>query len=597
MGKRNQNSDLSTKNFVAGHQLLNDHPIFKSLLSHAHLIRRSDNACPHHGFGVITSTGDIHVHSTRRLTPPEWSYVIAHQLLHLAMGHFQEKYHAYLWNMACCASVTRFLKSLKVGRRPNEMADLDFGTTEEEVIYKRLVNGDLPPELRFLSTAGESGLDMVFKPPTLPPSRRKNWQEIFARGLSKAVMQTVDHAAGYEPTPEAAKKKNTQAQKARRWFVDYYPLLGALASDFTILEDPLLCYRMNIRVAAVCVETREIYINPAADLSTHELRFIIAHELLHVALRHQQRRQGRDPFLWNVACDYVINGWLMDMDIGAAPAIGVLYDPELSTLSAESIYDRIATDMRMYRKLATLRGVGVSDLLDNPTPCWWSMSKGIDLDEFYRGCLAQGLEQHRASGRGLLPGGLVEEIMAQLQPPIPWDVKLARWFDQFFPPLEKRRTYARQSRRQSSTPDIPRPRWMTPDELRAGRTFGVVLDTSGSMDRVLLAKALGAIASYSLSREVERVRVIFCDAYPHDEGYMAAEDIAGRVRIKGRGGTVLQPGIDKLSQAKDFPTKGPILIITDGDCDKLTIPRDHAFLIPRGHHLPFVPRGPVFYLQ
>jgi hypothetical protein len=38
----------------------------------------------------------------------------------------------------------------------------------------------------------------------------------------------------------------------------------------------------------------------------------------------------------------------------------------------------------------------------------------------------------------------------------------------------------------------------------------VVLDTSGSIDRMLLAKALGAIASYSLSRDVWAVRVVFC---------------------------------------------------------------------------------------
>ena len=35
-------------------------------------------------------------------------------------------------------------------------------------------------------------------------------------------------------------------------------------------------------------------------------------------------------------------------------------------------------------------------------------------------------------------------------PPIPWDVKLARWFDIHFAPIEKHRNYARPSRRQES---------------------------------------------------------------------------------------------------------------------------------------------------
>ncbi|MCI8478937.1 MAG: hypothetical protein HFE97_11515 [Oscillospiraceae bacterium] len=59
----------------------------------------------------------------------------------------------------------------------------------------------------------------------------------------------------------------------------------------------------------------------------------------------------------------------------------------------------------------------------------------------------------------------------------------AQWFDAHFQPLEPRYTYARPSRCQSAAPDIPRPSWYIPQALQAGRLYGVVLDTSGSMDR------------------------------------------------------------------------------------------------------------------
>jgi hypothetical protein len=68
-------------------------------------------------------------------------------------------------------------------------------------------------------------------------------------------------------------------------------------------------------------------------------------------------------------------------------------------------------------------------------------------------------------------------------PPPPWNARLARWFDEFVPRPEPVRMYARPSRRQSSTPDIPRAGPHLPPEEIARRTFGVVLDTSGSMDR------------------------------------------------------------------------------------------------------------------
>jgi predicted metal-dependent peptidase len=77
----------------------------------------------------------------------------------------------------------------------------------------------------------------------------------------------------------------------------------------------------------------------------------------------------------------------------------------------------------------------------------------------------------------------------------------------------------------------------------------VVLDTSGSMDRVLPGKALGAIASYSQARDVPAARVVYCDAAAYDAGYIPVEDIGGRVQVRGRGGTLLQPGVDLLERA------------------------------------------------
>jgi len=123
-----------------------------------------------------------------------------------------------------------------------------------------------------------------------------------------------------------------------------------------------------------------------------------------------------------------------------------------------------------------------------------------------------------------------------------------------------------------------------------------VVDTSGSMSAKLIGFALGAIASYSTAKEVPYARVVFCDANAYDAGYLAPEDIAGRVAVKGRGGTILQPGVDLLVQSKDFPKDAPILIITDGYIEeRMKIPREHAFLVPRGRRLPFSPKGKVFY--
>ncbi|MGO9411690.1 MAG: DUF2201 family putative metallopeptidase [Spirochaetia bacterium] len=592
-------SDPARAAFDEALKQLHDRALFNPMLMKAHISRQEGNLCPEGGWAVVTNNGAIHVHHSRRAEPEEWLFVIAHCLLHLALDHFKVKEDPFRWNAACDASIYSLLSSLKIGRPPSGAGmDLEAGTGSEDKLYSRFKSEGIPEECLLLGTAGKSTLDMIFeKPSRWDHVKPEEWQRLFSEGVASAAARAVRKASGDDSPDEDDYRESYAPRKARQWFIDHYPLLGALAARMRLIEDKILSARYDIRIAAVSAELQEIYINPVMALDEEEWRFVLAHEMLHVGLRHQARCQGRDPFLWNVACDYVVNGWLQEMRVGRMPAVGALYEPEFKGLSAESIYDRVVKDLRRFRKLSTLRGAGLGDILPGSRPEWWEVGEGLSLDDFYRRCLIQGLEYHAAGGRGLLPAGLVEEVRALAQPPVPWDVDMARWFDPLFPPVPKLRSYARLSRRQSATPDIPRPSWVVPNWANDARTFGVVLDTSGSMERGLLARALGAVAGTCFSRDIPVVRVVFADAAVYDQGYMKPEDLMQEVRVVGRGGTVLQPAVRLLEGAQDFPEAGPILIITDGYCDALSVRRTHAFLVPRGRRLPFAPQGPVFYIE
>jgi predicted metal-dependent peptidase len=587
--KRQPTNDIALLNYQLGCQIVHEHPMFSGLV---YAVRQPGNRCPPTSWAVVTNRGNIHVHPTRLGSKEEWAYVLAHCALHLGFGHFQERENFREWNAACNCFIAKFLADLKFGRAPDEYNfQLNFSTRDEESLYQEFCLQGIP---------GYNFVDMIFeysKNNSHYIAHNVDWQKKFGEGLIQSVTSAVNVAAGVQSSLREFIEKDTLSTRAKSWFINSYPLLGALAANFEIIEDPLICQRLDISVAAVDAQSKQIFINPAAGLDEKECRFVMAHELLHVGLRHDTRRQGRDPYFWNVACDYVINSWLVEMGIGELPKFGALYDPDLKGLSAEAIYDIIVTDLRRFRKLATLRGVGQCDILEGQVPDWWTNGDGIELDDFYRRCLNQGLVYHHEQNRGFLPLGLIEEINALNHPPIPWDVELAKWFDNYFSPLVKVRSYARPSRRQSSTPDIPRPRYVLDSSAEEGRTFGVILDTSGSMDKELLGKALGAIASYSISHDVPFVRVVFCDAFAYDQGYLAPEALAERVKVKGRGGTVLQPGIDLLEAAPDFPKNGPLLIITDGFCDRLHIRREHAILLPAHRYLPFVVKGKVFRIS
>ncbi|MET7848290.1 hypothetical protein AB0D78_11525 [Streptomyces avermitilis] len=588
--------DLAAEAFAAGMQLVWANPALASIQFDG-CRQESCTVSPRDGLIRVDSNGKLHAHPTRRAAPAEWAWAIAHGLIHLGFGHVAaatgEREQPDRFDLAArCVVVNRFLLTFAVGQTPDHLP-ASYPDGDEEQLAARWRRDGIPAAYERCGTAGGEPDQLLLTWSTWAGGTAPDHQLAFAHALTRTMSTAMDMAGGRRDAMTGGPTRLQPWERALSWFVSSYPLLGGIAAGLTLVADAELARAHGISVAAVSTEAAEIYINPLRRFDDEEWRFILAHEMLHAALRHGDRCGARDPLLFNIACDYVINGWLCEMQIGSMPE-GLLHDPELTGLSAEEVYDRIAVDLRRMRRLSTLRGKGAGDILGAPLG---SPRDYVDLDEFYRRGLSRGLDLHQRQERGFLPGGLVEEIRALSHPPLPWDAQLARWFDEFVPRPEPVRTYGRPARRQAATPDIPRAgRYFPPEEV-ARCTFGVVLDTSGSMDRTLLGKALGAIASYAEARDVPAARVVFCDAAPHDAGYLPVTEIAGRLRVHGRGGTVLQPGIDLLHRADDFPPGAPVLVITDGWCDVLRVRREHAYLIPQGARLPFTARGPVFRVR
>lgn len=612
--KKKSQAEINRENLQAGISFINQHPLF----GYSYFYLRNDGRnLGKNVYATISSKGEILLNENMCLQPKQWAYVIAHAKLHLAFGHFDsEKMPGYtitdttgksswktdfiplLWNMACDIYIDKFLADIKFGQSIHENIETMFsGSLDDEIqIYNQLLEQNITGSNNAFGTAAIGALDMKGLEIPLVYDDSKGQFNHYTRGFSEAlarsVSKAVSTAAGIDSTCE---KHLSPGMQAAKWFMNHYPLLGGLASHFKIIEDYSYCQKNDIQIAAIDVILGELYLNPTAGLSFEELKFVLAHEYLHAGLMHHNRCNGRDHYLWNVACDFVINGWLNELQVGTMPEAGLLYDVTLKGMSAESIYDLMLSDMRKYEKLNTFRGYHKGDIIGGASS---GNTSGTTLDDFCRSAMQQGLEYHVGTGRGLVPAGLIEEIRALSMPAIPWDVSLAKWFDTYFAPLEKHRTYARPSRRQASTPDIPRPRCAPLDIAIDSRTFGVVIDTSGSMEAKTIGKALGSIASYSVAHDVPFARVVFCDANAYDAGYISPEDIAGRVAVKGRGGTALQPAINLLETAKDFPKDGPILIITDGEIeDHLDIKHEHAYLLPKGNRLPFRAKGQVFYFD
>lgn len=84
--------------------------------------------------------------------------------------------------------------------------------------------------------------------------------------------------------------------------------------------------------------------------SLEDRMFILVHEILHVVLYHALRLGARDPNLWNIACDYVVNGMIADHKQGntgfATPKDAIQPDPAFKGLSAEQVYDLLLQEAK-----------------------------------------------------------------------------------------------------------------------------------------------------------------------------------------------------------------------------------------------------------
>jgi predicted metal-dependent peptidase len=75
-------------------------------------------------------------------------------------------------------------------------------------------------------------------------------------------------------------------------------------------------------------------------MSNKEIEFVIAHEILHCVYDHLTRREDRNPMLYNIAADYIVNNLLVRDRIGTKPKIvDCFQDFKYDGWSSEEVYD------------------------------------------------------------------------------------------------------------------------------------------------------------------------------------------------------------------------------------------------------------------
>jgi hypothetical protein len=273
----------------------------------------------------------VELNAWRRLTAAEWANVMAQAMLHYYFCHPDPRRREPLYSIACSVLAYDFLDAVGCGLRPAELQPseaVSLGHDLNAILRALSEDARLMSQLACLNLNGQASSSFTFSGdmPPISDRERQGRNDAIATAIRASVVQAIDKA-GQVANPIIRKNPNSFAERARSWFIASYPLLASLAAGFEIIEDEAICKSFDIAIAAVDSELSRVYVNPLFPWTYEGMKFVMAHELLHVGLRHEPRRQGRDPFLWNVACDYVINGWLVSMGVGTMPTSDLLLDP------------------------------------------------------------------------------------------------------------------------------------------------------------------------------------------------------------------------------------------------------------------------------
>ena len=133
--------------------------------------------------------------------------------------------------------------------------------------------------------------------------------------------------------------------KAKVQLVLNHPFFGVLALHLpTVPVSPVVLAAMGAPPTAA-VDGKKIYYNPGwvDTLSERQRLGLLAHEVLHPALKHLWRRGNRARHLWLMATDYAVNDIIMrTLTPDGKPAFelppGGLYDKRFQGMAAEQIY-------------------------------------------------------------------------------------------------------------------------------------------------------------------------------------------------------------------------------------------------------------------
>ena len=377
-------------------------------------------------------------------------------------------------------------------------------------------------------------------------------------------------------TPEALEAMRVEVYDriivARVGLLLRHPFFGNMATRLRILA-------ADDWLPTAAVDGRNLYYNTQFfnAMDNKEIEFVVAHEILHMVFDHLDRREDRNPMLYNIAADYIVNNLLVRDRIGHKPKIvDCFQDFKYEGWTSEAVYDDLFEQAKKNGEEAIQQlGEMLDEHLENgddgdsnesgeegkdsngnnvsKKPAKYSKEEMQKIkDEIKEGMM----QAAQAAGAGNTPGEIQRMIKELTESKMNWREVLQQ---QIQSTIRNDFTFSRPSRKGWHTGAI-----LPGQDFDETIDVAVAIDMSGSISNAQGADFLGEIKGIMDQYQDYNIKVWCFDTKVYNEQEFTShngEDLTD-YEIMGGGGTDFMCNWEYMKEQDIVPKK--FIMFTDG---------------------------------
>ena len=395
-----------------------------------------------------------------------------------------------------------------------------------------------------------------------------------------AAKDTASKLKNWQPDPNITEEQLEEMRVevldriivARVGLLLRHPFFGNMATRLRILA-------ADDWLPTAAVDGRNLYFNTQFfnAMSNKEIEFVVAHEILHMVFDHLGRRDERNPMLYNIAADYIVNNTLVRDRIGEKPKIvDCFQDFKYEGWTSEEVYDELFKEAKKNgEEFLKQLGEMLDEHLDNEgedgdgqegeegkdskgnavskKPAKYSKEEMKKIKDEIKEAM---INAAQAAGAGNVPAGVARMIKELTEPKMNWRELLRQ---QIQSTIKSDYTFARPNRKS----------WHTGAVL-PGMNFAetidicIALDMSGSIGNAQAQDFLGEVKGIMDEYKDYKIKIWCFDTAVYGEDDFSADD--GRdlteYEIFGGGGTDFMANWRYMRENDIQPKK--FLMFTDG---------------------------------